>query len=101
MIVAFTVILWHNTRFLQQILLDLGTLDDSIGAKVYIDVLAKTKEAEEFSQNKILYIFFANSPRWIVIAYRFGITKGLQYGIRFQDLLLDPRVFAAYGGQIL
>ena len=37
----------------------------------------------------------------VVVADRLGIAERLQDGIRLQDLLLDPVVLAAYGGEEL
>lgn len=42
MIIAFAMILGNNSRLLQQVLFDFGSLDHAIGAKVYIYVFAKT-----------------------------------------------------------
>jgi len=36
------MILGNNSRLLQQVLFDFGSLDHAIGAKVYIYVFAKT-----------------------------------------------------------
>lgn len=41
MIIAFAMILGNNSRLLQQVLFDFGSLDHAIGAKVYIYVFAK------------------------------------------------------------
>lgn len=51
MIVAFTVILGDNAGLLQQVLLDLGSLDNSIGAKMYVNVFAKPKDKVNKSDN--------------------------------------------------
>ena len=80
-LVPFVRILRHDARLLQQVLLDLGALDDTRTVEVDVDVLAE--------------------PGRVIVADRFRVTERFQDRVRFQYLLLDPGVFATDRGQIL
>lgn len=81
MIISLLGILRNNSRFFQQVLLDLGTLDHATVVKVDVNVLAE--------------------PGRVVITDGFGVTERFQNGVRLENLLLDPRVLPTDRRQVL
>uniref|UniRef100_A0A2M4B0Z9 Putative secreted protein n=1 Tax=Anopheles triannulatus TaxID=58253 RepID=A0A2M4B0Z9_9DIPT len=80
-IVAFVRVLRHDAGLFQQVLLNLGTLDDATTVEVDVDVLAEAGR--------------------VVVAHRFRITERFQDRVRLEDLLLNPRVLATDRCQVL
>ena len=80
-IVALLLGLRDEARLLEQVLLDLGALDDALLVEVDVDVLAEAAR--------------------VVVAYRLGVAERLEDRIGLEYLLLDPVVLAADGRQEL
>lgn len=80
-IVALVHGLVHDARLFEQVLLNLGALDDAVLVEVNVDVLAEATR--------------------VIVSDRLGIAERLQNRIRLENLLLDPRVLATDGGQVL
>ena len=80
-VVSLIWVLMNYSRFLKQILVNLGSLNDSILVEVDVDVLSKSRR--------------------VVISHSLCVAESLKDRVCFEDLLLDPGVLPADGGQVL
>ncbi len=80
-IVAFVLSLRHESRLLEQVLLDFGAFDSALAVEMYVNILAESAR--------------------VVVANSLSVSEGLKDRIGLEYLLLNPVVLPTDGSQEL